>query len=84
MYNLSVDEISMVYGGGDGNSSGYPASPSAVKQQANSPSQGCAQAVAGGAITGALNGGLSGGLGGAVVGAGLGGFGAAISGSCNM
>lgn len=34
MYNLSVDEISMVDGGGDGNSSGYPASPSAVKQQA--------------------------------------------------
>ncbi|NOJ22747.1 hypothetical protein [Vibrio coralliilyticus] len=33
MYNLSVDEISMVDGGGDGNSSGYPASPSAVKQQ---------------------------------------------------
>lgn len=32
MYNLSVDEISMVDGGGDGNSSGYPASPSAVQQ----------------------------------------------------
>ncbi|MCG9663143.1 hypothetical protein L1D26_08735 [Vibrio mediterranei] len=27
MYNLSADEISMVDGGGDGNSSGYPASP---------------------------------------------------------
>ncbi|KFA98282.1 MULTISPECIES: hypothetical protein [unclassified Vibrio] len=34
MYNLSVDEISMVDGGGDGNSSGYPASPSAIKQMA--------------------------------------------------
>ena len=34
MYNLSIDEISMVDGGGDGNSSGYPASPSAVKQMA--------------------------------------------------
>ncbi|MGR5550078.1 hypothetical protein [Vibrio sp. DNB22_12_1] len=32
MYNLSVDEISMVYGGGDG---GYPASSSAMKNQAN-------------------------------------------------
>lgn len=36
MYNLSINEISMVDGGGDGNSSGYPASPSAVKQQAGS------------------------------------------------
>lgn len=27
MYNLNVDEILMVDGGGDGNSSGYPASP---------------------------------------------------------
>ncbi|MGV3000827.1 hypothetical protein [Vibrio sp.] len=34
MYNLSVDEISMVDGGGDGNSSGYPASPSAINQMA--------------------------------------------------
>lgn len=33
MYNLSIDEISLVDGGGDGHSSGYPASSSAVKQQ---------------------------------------------------
>ena len=84
MYNLSVDEISMIDGGGDGNSSGYPASPSAVKQQASSPTRGCAQAIAGGMITGAFNGGLSGGAPGAIAGTAFGGFGAAISGSCNI
>ncbi|WP_139684237.1 hypothetical protein [Vibrio tasmaniensis] len=32
MYNLNVEEISMVDGGGDGNSSSYPASPRAIRQ----------------------------------------------------
>lgn len=69
---------------GGGNSSGYPASPSAVNQQGNSPTRGCAQAITGGMVTGALHGGLSGGAPGAVAGSAFGGFGAAISDACNI
>ncbi|MFC5078489.1 hypothetical protein VTH8203_04015 [Vibrio thalassae] len=84
MYNLSADEISMVDGGGDGNSSGYPASPSAVAQQANSPSRACGQAIATGAVVNGMAGGYMGGLKGAVAGAVAGGFSAAMSGTCNI
>ncbi|AUI87928.1 hypothetical protein BS333_16195 [Vibrio azureus] len=54
MYNLSIDEISMVDGGGDGNSSGYPASPGSNRPM--SQTQGAATVGAAAAWAGAFAG----------------------------
>ncbi|MGY3686419.1 hypothetical protein ACXAAV_07075 [Vibrio coralliilyticus] len=54
MYNLSVDEISMVDGGGDGNSSGYPASPGSNRPM--SQTKGAATAASAAAWAGAFAG----------------------------
>ncbi|HAT8492271.1 TPA: hypothetical protein RQK84_003282 [Vibrio vulnificus] len=89
MYNLSVDEISMVDGGGDGgsngmrnygngnNPAGYPASQSAVNQQASSPNNGCVTAVTMGMVGGLIGAGaisigaaMAASFGGAVAGSG--------------
>ncbi|USD61668.1 hypothetical protein J4N45_06825 [Vibrio sp. SCSIO 43140] len=70
MYNLSVDEISMVDGGGDGGSSnknysGYPAKNGSY----NKPSQGSlSPSCVGGALAGFLGGVMTGGLLGGAVG----------------
>ena len=60
MYNLSVDEISMVDGGGDGNSSGYPASPGNNGQMSQTQGAATAAATWAGAFAGcvAMTGGL--------------------------
>ncbi|MEZ8806837.1 MULTISPECIES: hypothetical protein [Vibrio] len=54
MYNLNVEEISMVDGGGDGNASDYPASPGSNRPM--SQTKGAATAASAAAWAGAFAG----------------------------